>query len=110
MVKTRKNTSVQVITAGIKVCTLEKYIHIYTFHRNDPVYMSDPKNTQDNCFDGEWSLSPSLPHTHAHNFQTFKDHEYGNVSVQDKSSSSSLTYSADPWCHHDTDQMQRQAV
>ena len=32
---------------------------------------------------------------------TFKDHEYGNVSVQDKSSSSSLTYSADPWCHHD---------
>ena len=45
------------------------YIYIYTLHRNDPIYMSDPKNTQDDCFDGEWSLSPSLPHTHAHNFQ-----------------------------------------
>lgn len=32
--------------------------------------------------------------THMHT--TFKDHEYGNVLVQDKSSSSSLTYSADP--------------
>ena len=32
--------------------------------------------------------------THMHT--TFKDHEYGNVLVQDKSSSSSSTYSADP--------------